>query len=65
MEVSLARVFEHGQAYVALSRAKSMKGLRVLDVKKDCFQAHPDALMFYIKMRRELRLKRRFYSEDN
>ena len=65
VEVSLARVFEHGQAYVALSRAKSIKGLRVLDLKKDCIRAHPDALMFYIKMRRQLRMNNKFSLEDN
>ena len=38
VKVDLGRVFEYGQAYVALSRAKSMDALQVLgfDPKKVC-----------------------------
>ncbi|KAJ4433568.1 hypothetical protein ANN_15877 [Periplaneta americana] len=54
VEMSLARVFEAGQAYVALSRAKSLKTLRILDFDPKQVWANPDVLSFYKKFRRRM-----------
>uniref|UniRef100_H2ZE69 DNA helicase Pif1-like 2B domain-containing protein n=1 Tax=Ciona savignyi TaxID=51511 RepID=H2ZE69_CIOSA len=53
VEMSLSRVFECGQAYVALSRARNMEGLRVLDFKSSCVRSNIDVLRFYRKIRQE------------
>uniref|UniRef100_A0A8B9R625 ATP-dependent DNA helicase PIF1 n=1 Tax=Astyanax mexicanus TaxID=7994 RepID=A0A8B9R625_ASTMX len=53
VEISLARVFESGQAYVALSRARSLEGLRVMDFDPRVVQANQDVLQFYRKLRKE------------
>ncbi|XP_026887355.1 ATP-dependent DNA helicase PIF1 [Electrophorus electricus] len=51
VEISLARVFESGQAYVALSRARSLEGLRVMDFNPHVVQANQDVLLFYKRLR--------------
>lgn len=48
MEVDLGpSVFECGQGYVALSRARSLASVRVLDVDARAFRVHPEVAAFY------------------
>lgn len=47
VKVDLRRVFEKGQAYVALSRAVSREGLQVLNFDKARIMAHDKVVDFY------------------
>ncbi|GAO49977.1 hypothetical protein G7K_4112-t1 [Saitoella complicata NRRL Y-17804] len=47
VKVDLGRVFEKGQAYVALSRATSQAGLQVLRFQASKVMAHPKVSAFY------------------
>ncbi|XP_072918483.1 ATP-dependent DNA helicase PIF1 [Hemitrygon akajei] len=53
VEISLARVFESGQAYVALSRARNLEGLRVLDFDRRVVHANHDVLHFYSRLKKQ------------
>lgn len=48
--VNLGRVFEKGQAYVALSRATTQHGLRVVGFERSKVMAHPKVVEFYGKL---------------
>ncbi|KAI6779024.1 ATP-dependent DNA helicase-like protein [Emericellopsis cladophorae] len=48
--VDLGKVFEKGQAYVALSRATSQQGLQVKNFHKSKIMAHPRVCAFYRKL---------------
>ncbi|KAI8439517.1 hypothetical protein MSG28_013271 [Choristoneura fumiferana] len=54
VEMSLSKIFEAGQAYVALSRAQSLDTLRVLDFDSRHVWADSSVLEFYQKFRRRL-----------
>jgi ATP-dependent DNA helicase PIF1 len=45
-------LFACGQAYTALSRVKSLNGLRVVSVTKSAFKTHPDVIEFYEAMQK-------------
>lgn len=46
-EIDLSNIFEYGQAYVALSRVKSLQGLSIIGVDYKNICVHPKALEFY------------------
>lgn len=54
VEMSLSKVFEAGQAYVALSRVQNLQSLRVLDFDSKQVWANADVLQFYKMFRRNL-----------
>ncbi|XP_050682255.1 ATP-dependent DNA helicase PIF1 isoform X2 [Leptidea sinapis] len=54
VEMSLSKIFEAGQAYVALSRAQSLDTLRVLDFDARHVWADSKVLEFYQKFRRRI-----------
>lgn len=54
VEMNLARVFDAGQAYVALSRAQSLKSLRVLNFNSQQVWANKGVIRFYKILQRNL-----------
>lgn len=50
VKVDLGKVFEKGQAYVALSRAVSKQGLQVLRFDSKKVMAHPRVIQFYNRL---------------
>jgi ATP-dependent DNA helicase PIF1 len=43
-------IFTYGQAYVALSRVRSLECIQVLDIKKSSFKTHEHVIEFYKKI---------------
>uniref|UniRef100_A0A182RU74 ATP-dependent DNA helicase PIF1 n=1 Tax=Anopheles funestus TaxID=62324 RepID=A0A182RU74_ANOFN len=54
VELSLSKVFEAGQAYVALSRAQSLESIRVLDFDLRQVWANMKVLEFYRDLRKRI-----------
>ena len=52
-ELSLSRVFEFGQAYVALSRCKSLQNLRILDFDVNAIKSDQVVIKYYAKIARQ------------
>lgn len=50
LKVDMGKIFESGQAYVALSRATSLEGLQVLNFNKRSVQAHERVAQFYSRL---------------
>lgn len=46
-QVDLGRVFEWGQAYVALSRVQSLNGLKIVNFNRSAIKAHPAVVDYY------------------
>lgn len=55
VRVDLGRIFEKGQAYVALSRATSMEGLEILNFQPGKVTAHPKVLEWWNKLHNQRR----------
>lgn len=54
VEIDLGEsIFEYGQAYVALSRARSLESVSFTRLSKRAFRTHPDVLRFYAVAREE------------
>lgn len=47
VETNLVNAFDHGQVYVALSRVKSLNGLRLTGFVPSKIKAHPLVVNFY------------------
>jgi ATP-dependent DNA helicase PIF1 len=46
-EVDLEGIFEYGQAYVALSRVRSLDGLSIRHWNATCIKSHPRVIEYY------------------
>lgn len=54
-EMDLSNVFTYGQAYVALSRVRSLEGLSIIDISYEAVKAHPKALEYYRNLKERAR----------
>jgi ATP-dependent DNA helicase PIF1 len=52
LEIDLGdNIFTCGQAYTALSRAKSLNSIKIIEVSKESFKINPFVKAFYYNMR--------------
>jgi len=65
VKVNLARTFEMGQAYVALSRATKMECLQVMGFQPEKVKAHPRVLAWHGRIVEALRLEREEEEEED
>jgi ATP-dependent DNA helicase PIF1 len=65
VEISLSRAFECGQAYVALSRAKSLQNLKIVDFDPSAIRAHETVLKFYDKLKRVASVNNKLNFDDD
>jgi len=55
VEIDLGeKIFEYGQAYTALSRARTLASVRLISVKASSFKTHPKVQEFYGKQKKTL-----------
>jgi ATP-dependent DNA helicase PIF1 len=52
-EIDLSNIFTFGLAYVALSRVKSIDGLKIIDIDFTKIEAHPEAVRYYKKLKEQ------------
>ena len=52
-----SQVFEYGQAYVALSRVKSLEGLYLTNFNPNKIKANPKVIAFYKQMKQNMTIK--------
>jgi ATP-dependent DNA helicase PIF1 len=64
VRVDLGKVFEKGQAYVALSRATSREGLQILRFDASKVMAHPKVAVFYRSLENAERAAKKDIKED-
>lgn len=53
LTIDAGNIFENGQFYVALSRAKSLEGVTLLNFYPKCIRANPLVVTFYDKLREQ------------
>lgn len=56
LQVDLTRCFAEGMAYVALSRARTYEGLRIVNWRKSIIKCNKDAFNFYMNLKNEGRI---------
>lgn len=59
------KIFEYGQAYVAMSRVKNLNSLYIHDFDPDAIRAHPKVIEFYRQLRTNLSENPSDHHSDN